>query len=453
MQNFGNLENSKQEKNKKISRIIIVFIILLFIAIIAVMCAIIFLQNNSLGVYIDGVSVNLPTDTIIIDENSGKIYVDIKGIASYLGYDSHNGEYKLFTEDTNKCWVNCEDETASFYLNSNRISKVEPDETKDYEDYLITDPVVNINGKLYTTSEGIKIGFNVIFNYNEETNNIQISTLPYLVERYNTIFKGYGYSGVSNNFNNQKAILYNMFVVKKDNGLYGVVDANNKEIISSRYQSMEFNENLKEFFVSNTSRKVGIVTQAGDTKINLLYDEIDMLDKNNGLYLVKNNNKYGVLGNAGNIVIHLEYDKIGVDTTKFPNDTIKNKYLLFDNAIPVYQNKKWGLFDKTGKMILPLEYDEIGYVAGSSNRNVNNLLIIPTCKSIVLGKTYDKQTKYGIYNYLGEQLVPCQLDSAYSITNAGVDTYYMEYQGQLLDIESYIQRVYGSSSVVETTDT
>ncbi len=454
MQDFGNFENAKQEKNKKISRIIIICIVLVFIAIIAIMCTIIYLQQNALKVYIDGVSVNLPADTIIIDESSGKIYVDIKGIASYLGYDSHNGEYKLFTEDTNKCWVNCENETASFFLNSNRISKVEPDETKDYEDYLITDPVININGKLYTTSEGIKIGFNVLFDYNEQSNNIQIRTLPYLVERYTTIFKNYGYSGVSNNFNNQKAILYNLFVVRKDNGLYGVVDANNQEVISSRYESMEFNENLKEFFVSNTSKKVGIVTQEGVTKINLLYDDIDMLDKNNGLYLVKNNNKYGVLGNTGNIVIHLEYDQIGVDTTKFPNDTIKNKYLLFENAIPVYQNKKWGLFDKTGKMILPVEYDQIGYVASSnnSNRNVNNLLIIPNCKAIVLGKTYDKITQYGIYNYLGEQLVPCRLDSAYSITNAGVDTYYMEYQGQTLEIESYIQRVHGSNSVINTTD-
>lgn len=47
-------------------------------------------------------------------------------------------------------------ETASFFLNSNKISKMPPNPNLDYEDYMITDPVVNRNGKLYTSSEGIR---------------------------------------------------------------------------------------------------------------------------------------------------------------------------------------------------------------------------------------------------------------------------------------------------------
>lgn len=77
-----------------------------------------------------------------------------------------------------------------------------------------------------------------------------------------------------------------------------------------------------------------------------------MIDKTTGLYIVKSGNKYGVLDNSGNIVIHLEYEKIGIDTTRFLKNNISNKYLLFENIIPVYQNQKWGLFDKTGKTIL-----------------------------------------------------------------------------------------------------
>ena len=242
--------------------------------------------------------------------------------------------------------------------------------------------------------------------------------------------------------------------VRGNNGLYGVINSKNKEIIGSRYSSIEFNENAREFYVSDSSNKVGIVTEDGATKINLLYDSINMIDKQNGLYLVKSNNKYGILGNSGEIIIHLEYDQIGVDASKFPVDNIKNSYVLFENAIPVCQNKKWGFFDIKGNIIIPLEFDELGYTKGASGslsgKAVNNLLIIPNYKSFVLGKTQDRETQYGVYNQLGEKLIPCRLTNAYSIISAGVSTYYMEYQGQTLDIEKYLQRVYGTVS--EVTD-
>ncbi len=111
-----------------------------------------------------------------------------------------------------------------------------------------------------------------------------------------------------------------------------------------------------------------------------------MIDKDNGLYLAKNGNKYGILGDKGDIIIHLEYDQIGIDSSKFPSNEISNKYLLYDELIPVYQNKKWGAFDKTGKQIIPIEFDTIGCTL-KSNANANNLVIIPSYKAIVLGKT------------------------------------------------------------------
>lgn len=376
-------------------------------------------------------------------KKTGKTYVDIKEIAKYLGYDAHNGEYKIDTEDTNKCWVECKEETASFFLNSNKVSKVAPNSKEDYEDNLLEDPVISKNGKLYTTTEGLEIGFNTKFNYNKSTNTIEIYTLPYLVSTYATRLKQYGYEGTSASFKNQKAILYNLFVVRKDNNLYGVINSKGEEIIGSRYKNIEFNESLKEFYVKNNNNKAGIVTSTGVTKINLLYDQITMIDKS-GLYLVKNGNKYGVLGNSGNIIVHLEYDQIGIDNSKFLANNVSNKYLLYDNLIPVYQNKKWGLFDKTGNLVFPLEFDTIGCIPNSSgNSTLNNLLLIPTYKAIVLGKTKDNNNiEYGIYSNEGEQLVPCRLTRVYFITSAGVNNYYMEFQGNTLDIESYIKREY-----------
>lgn len=465
MQISGGRVVKEDYKSNKTSKILLVCIVIAVLAIMVVLGVMIYLQQNVFRIYIDGKLVQLEKDTIII-EDTGKIYIDIKGIAKYLGYDSHNGEYKLYTEDVNKCYVDSENETASFFLNSNKISKMAPDQTQDYEDYVIDDPVISKDGKLYCSPEGIKIGFNVTFDYDEEKNRIQIYTLPYLVEYYDPIIKKYGYEGVSENFNNQKAILYDMFVVRKEKGLYGVVTLNNKEIISSKYSKMNFNENAQEFYVTSTTNKVGIVNNKSETKINLLYDEIKMLDKEAGLYVVKSNGKYGVLDENGSTIIHLEYDSIGVDTTKFASNNISNKYLLFDNAIPVYQNKKWGLFDTTGKLIVPVEFDYIGYTSGSNNKVVNNLLIIPSYKAIVLGKdmpsesgsSSSKDRKYTIYDFEGNEIVPCVLDTAYSVTSGGVDTYYMDYYDQKdVNIEKYIEKLYElqgkTKPTVQNTDT
>ncbi len=437
---------NKPKQSNTLMTIILIFIVLLVLGIIGILVFMTTITDDSLKIYIDGQIASLPEDVLIIDSTTGKTYIDIKGIAPYLGYNAHNGEYKVYSEDTNKCYVDNANETASFFLNSNRISKVVPLETEDYEDYTIEDTIISRNGKLYSSPEGIQIGFDVTYEYNKANNTISIFTLPYLVEYYQPILESYGYKGVSKEFVNQKAILYDMFVVTKDNKTYGVINAKNEEIISSKYQKMQFNENLQEFYVTSTTNKVGIITSKAETKINLLYDSISMLNKETGLYIVKNNNKYGVLNNNGDTVIYLEYDSIGINPTNFPADTIKNKYLLFDNAIPVCQNEKWGLFNKNGKLILPVEYDMIGYIGKKSDRALNSLLVIPNYKAIVLGKEVEQNKEkvelYTIVDYEGKIIVPCALSSAYSVTSGGTNTYYMEYNGQTINIIDYIDLHY-----------
>lgn len=436
----GKLEyGDKDEKTKKISRIILIAIVLVFIAIIAIIGTILYLQKSVLKTYIDGQAVSINEGIILIDNDTKKVYVDIKGIAPYLNYYAHDGEYKVDSKDTNKCWVECNNETASFFLNSNKISKVAPNTNNDYEDYLITEPVISKDEKLYSTIEGIQVGFNVVFSYDEQANTIQIYTLPYLVNSYATNLKKYGYEGASQSFKNQKSILYNLFIVRKENNLYGVIDASGEEVVSPRYKSIEFNETGKEFYVKNNSNKVGILNQDGDIKISLAYDDISMIDKQTGLYIVKSGNKFGVLDNSGNIVIHLEYDKIGIDTARFSGENINNKYLLYGNVIPVSQNNKWGLFNTSGKLIVPVEFDEIGCSQNSTNSNMKNIILIPSYKGIVMGKTKENNVKnYGIYNNEGKELVACALTKVYSITKGGIETYHMEYQGNDIDVEAYI---------------
>ena len=370
--------------------------------------------------------------------------VNIKDIAKYLGYSAHDGEYKLYTQDMNKCYVDTKEETASFFLNSNKIAKVVPNQSSDYEYFTIEEPVTRKNEQLYTTIEGIQIGFNVSISYKEQNHQLEIYTLSYLVPYYDTIMKQYGYTGVDQSFKNQKAILQNLFVVQKNN-LYGIVTDKNEEVVSLKYKAMEFNEGQKEFYVTNTLGEKGIITSEANTKIDLRYEDITLVDKENQFYLVKSNNKYGILDGSGKTIIHSEYDKIGIDPTQFNknivNNRIENQYVLLKNIIPVYKNKKWGIFDKTGKLILPMEFDLLGYInSDSNNPNVDNLFLLPEYKVIILGKEIDRVKKYGIYDYQGNEILGLILDKAYSITNNGQTKYYMESNGRTYDMEQYLNQ-------------
>ena len=174
----------------------------------------------------------------------------------------------------------------------------------------------------------------------------------------------------------------------------------------------------------------------GATKISLSYDEIKVLDRDLGLYLVKNNNKYGVVNDKEQYVIHLEYDAIGIDASTYPSNPITNQYLLFDNIIPVKQGNKWGLFNKKGEKVIEIEYDSIGCIASTvKDKIVNNLLVIPDIEAIVICK--DK--KYGLITSSGQELLPCALNVMYSVTNAGIDDYYMVYP--YMDAENKQQEI------------
>ena len=162
--------------------------------------------------------------------------------------------------------------------------------------------------------------------------------------------------------------------------------------------------------------------------------------------MATSNNKKGVIEKNGKILIYLEYDEIGIDSTQFPTNDIKNKYILFNNAIPVKQNGLWGLFNIKGEKILPVEYYTLGCISGngSSSKNANNILIIPDVKGIVVCKQYDinngKLQYYGVVNYKGQEMVPLRLDSVYSVVSDGQEQYTMIIDGKSYDLIQHIEQ-------------
>lgn len=460
---MGLIENEQIEhknRNNKVIMIIISIIIVILLIISGILVYMILThEDTSLKLTINNQSTNFPTDMFISD--NGNLYIDIKAFASLLGYETYNGELKTrYSEDTSKCYIRTANEAASYELNSNTIYK-KVTNNEDYEYFDVGEPVKLINNKLYVIEKGMEIGTNCMIEYNQTSNLIQVISLDYLVTYYSNQFTN---SAVAEDtdFNNKKALLYNMLVVQNPEGMYGVYATDGSEIIGTKYTNIRFNEGSQEFTVETEEGNMGILTTDGDTKIEPAYDSIKQISTDLNYYLVQNNGKYGVINQNGNIVIYLEYDNVGIDEDRFNTNDINNPYILFDNAIPVQRDGKWGLIDIQGRIILPLEYDSIGCVVGSqSNTSSNNVAIIPKYNLIVIGVN----EKYGLANSQGNILLEPVLDSIYSVTSSGENRNYMiltrqELQdGRLvdvqvtLDLDEYLDQNLGQSKETQDDDT
>ena len=427
------VDYKKKDNSKKIARIILIFIALIIIAIISVLGVLMYIKNKELKLYIDG-NVNDKVKNMMEVDNDGTVYFPVKDIASYLGYQSYNGEYTDKSEDANKCYVQNDNEIANFVLNSNKIYKLALENSDgNYNYYYANKPVKAINGKLYISSDALANAFNLSFTYDTDSNRVYIYTMPYLIESYSAKVLDYGYDSISDNFINQKAVLNSMLVVTKNQGKsYAVIDLKGNAIIEAKYDNIEYLENTGDFLVTSNN-KVGIISSKRETKVQLLYDSLELVDSDSGLFIAKKDNKYGIIDSKGNIKVYIEYDQIGIDNTKFEKNNIKNKYLLDNGMIPAKKDKYWGAFDKNGKTVLNFEYDSFGYTA-TSNREAINLLIIPDYNLMVVCQN----KKYALVSSTGDMVIRPVLDDVYMTISSGKKYYYMNVSDRKIDIIEFL---------------
>lgn len=449
-------QRKEEKKKKRTTKIILVAIIVVFLIIVAIVSYLVYIQSTSLKLTLDG-QTNNSLKQLLVFESDGTIYLPIKEVASYLGYESFNGEYSDKSESQSKCYVQSKNEVANFTLGSNTIYKLDlTQNNSDYEYVHIKNPVKAINGVLYTTAEGIQEAFNVSFTYDQEANRVTIFTLPYLVKFYTPYALDYGYAEISETFANQKAILDNMLVVMKEGtnkDQYGVVDTDGKTLLDAKYDSITYLPNIGDFLVE-TDRKVGVLSKSGQTKVQIIYDSLTLMDSDAGLYIASRDKKYGVIDTNGVIKIYIENDQVGVDTSKFTENNIKSKYLLANNLIPVKNGDYWGLFDKNGNQVVEFKYDSFGYIA-SNNKDAYNLLVIPDYNVVVACL----EKKYTLLNASGEEIFPTIADDIYMTISGGQRYYYINVNDQTINAEEYLdsmgirkQSTNGSSSNTNTTN-
>ena len=427
--------DNKENKTKKTIKIVVICIVIVLIAIIGIVSYMVYLDSTQLKVVLNG-QQNADVKNLLVTESDGTIYVPVRAISSYLGYNCYNGEYNNKSESTSKSYVQCEGEVANLTLNSNKIYKLNLQNQDDGYTYVYMDkPVIARNGELYITTDGMQKVFNTTFQYDTQRNVISIYTSAFLVEQYNVSVLDFGYTQLSENFENNKAVVRNMLVVTDDQN-YGVINATDgSEILECKYDDIVYQESTGDFIVSSNG-KYGIIGADKKTKVDINYDDIKLMDYDAELYLVERDNKYGVIDFNGNTKIYAENDQIGIDITQFEENDLKTVYILVDNLIPVEKGDKWGLFDKNGNQVVEFEYDSFGYIA-NDNRDAVNLLVIPDYNVIVACI----DDRYTLLNSSGKQPFGAFVDDIYMTINGGEKSYKMIANDKEYDVEEYLDRL------------
>ena len=441
------VRDKEQNKKKHTTRIILIAIILLILIIISIAIYLFYIESTALRAVVDG-QVNEKVKNMLVFDDDGTIYAPIKEIASYLNYDSYDGNYEEKSQEKSKCYVQNDNEVANFVLGSTQIEKLDLTVTNtNYEIDNIKKPIIAKNGVLYASSEAIEKAFNVSFVYNQDKNRVNIYTLPYLVQAYSSVALDNGYKEISTVFANQKAILQDMLVVAKgdNNPVYAVIDLDGKPILEAKYDDITYLPEIGDFKITS-NKKVGILDKTGKTKVQPLYDSIELMSSDAGLYVAQKDKKYGVLDLTGNTKIYIENDEIGMDISSFDQNNIKNKYILAGNLIPARKDKMWGLYDKNGKQVVDYTYDSFGYVT-TSNKDALSLLVIPDYNVLVACKN----KKYTLLSSLGQELFAAPVaDDIYMTISGGQKHYYITANNGTMDAEEYLKKI-GVSKNENTT--
>lgn len=388
-------------------------------------------QKETFIISVDGKDITTTTKKSLLTQIDGITYINIKEFSNLVAYEYHEGEYKAFTIEKDKCYVQGKEETATFYLNVNKVFKLPVNElNQEYREYTVEKSIKNYNNEIYAPIEAVSVAFNV--QLEEGKNYFKIYTLDYYVAACNSIITQWGYTEITGqNFENKKAMLYGYIIVNKPNGLYKIIDDNNMEIVPDRYKAIQFTESTQEFSVTNSLGQVGIINLDGTNKIEPVYDSIAILDKKSDLYLVEKNKKFGVVKSGNKTIVFPEYDAIGVKNNNY------TQYLVLDTLIPICKNNKWGAFDKNGNLVYKMEYDGFGcdlttVEIDGMRKNVKPVLYIEKCNGVVVKKL----DSYGLLDINGKELIPIAVSNIYGIEEIGSEDlkYFMLYNGTELNV-------------------
>lgn len=139
---------------------------------------------------------------------------------------------------------------------------------------------------------------------------------------------------------NDDDIIAGIGLSTSNNGKYGFIDANGKEVITPKYDyALDFKNGLCPV---QLGKFWGMIDKTGKEVIAPKYQSVNTEAEN--MIMVKNNGKCGYLEKTGKEIIGFKYDS----ASNFS-----------EGLASVSINKKFGFIDKTGKEVIPFKYDNV----------------------------------------------------------------------------------------------
>ena len=459
-----NLEESDSfkneiEKNTRQRRTVMLSIVVcaMIAALLFVLIMILKYQDSiTLKMFLDGKQISIPKG--FYKDIDGKIYVDVKALGEKLGYTYTKGVYGQYNEDDDSCYLQNGFEVVAItagaekytkYLEAIKGTKIADIPATTFEDNgykesfsMVDAPAVfDENKKIYVCKDYLPEMFNMHIDWKEF--RIRFTSFEQIVADAKKQVAKAEYTVYDGNYENLRAALYGFAIVGNDSKQFGVYSlTEGREIISLKYNQIEFVQNTQDFYITVADGTKGILSSEGKTIIApSAYQDIKLLDEEQKLYIVEKDSEYGVLDKNGQVVIHAENDYIGYDTKKYTLIPIENSALLFNKCIPVEKDGKYGLYSTDGTVLLSMVNDAFGCITNASSQtsgNKQNVLLIPSEVGIN-GIVYSFNGYYGIYDVNEEEpVIPPACQSVYAITKGGETTYYFDYMDVTYDLKQYL---------------
>ena len=460
-----NIEKEQAQSKKKLFNIIIIAIIVLVILAIILLIYTSLKKNNTIKFKINGNTQNISSGLFLMSDEknlyveNNQIYVSVKKLATILGVDYYNDEYKNKGEDTTKCYIKTSNEYTSYMADSSQIYKsiiiekeVEDDSNNnvnntineiekitEYEYFTIENGVKYVNGELYANQEAIALGFNLDFSFDQKTKSINIYTLEKLEQLAAKLVKN-AVTGENCSYSNKKLLKYGLILIQNSEGYYGIANYNNYQegnyVLSCKYSNIRFCESTGNVIVTTLDdSNVGVlkidlinIDNAPQVMLEPKYQSINQMDENGNLYMVKENNKYGITdlsGKTAKTILRSQYQAIGIEGNLYKN--MNNKYIINDKYIPVKIDNAWGIITTEGKTLIPPQYPGIGCNLGQESSG-DGVIVLPKLQNGIDGIVFliDYENKlYSIINVQTGEKIGLIANEIYSKYENNERLYYM----------------------------
>ena len=311
-----------------------------------------------------------------------------------------NGQYGIIKNKKNI--INNEYQSID-YDNTNKIFIIE--KGKNYG-------VADISGNIIIPIENTSIKSKGIYIYVEKNNIREV----------------YDASGNKVNVDYNQTIMptsndnYKITIVSKESGnYYGVINANNKQIIDSEYLYIEYA--FDNYFIAcGQNGKLGVLDDNGKTVIELQYDLVQKVQGKNIIQtLLTNTNTTEIYSEKMEKIFEMQnatlenkenfiklYSDKEIKYFNNEGESINFSQIFTDNKIFAdAKNGKWGYIDAKGKTIIDYEYEfanELNEYKYAAVKKDGKWGAIDENGKIIVEPKYELNDNYSKVEFIGEYI-------------------------------------------------